>query len=219
MNLTLFDEYDLRARISVWIILIAPVIIPLYIISNSVRSLSATALILITLIALSNLFIVKIREIAKDKYDIKHEYIKIYFNQHLSKEALNIILKKIESINCDLARILEDRNSDKYDEALDIVLAIIKKDVRDNKLVYGENIQYGFCRNLYSVRLFGRCMSFIMVFVEVLLYYNDVIDEISTIVSVLISALFFILWFVFVKKNIVEFSANNYAEAFFDAFI
>lgn len=219
MNLTIFDEYDLRARISVWIILMAPVIIPLYIISNSVKSLSATALILITLIALSNLFIVEIRKGAKNKYDIKNDYVKIYFKENLNKAALNIILEKIGSTDLELKEILKDKNNDKYEEALEVALAIIKKDVRDNKLVYEENIQYGFCRNIYAVRIFGRVISFIMICIEIILYYNEVIDEISIIVSIMISIMFLVLWCFFVKKSIVEFSASNYAEALFDAYI
>jgi len=219
MNLTIFDEYDLRARISVWIILMAPVIIPLYIISNSVKSLSTTALILITLIALSNLFIVKIRKGAKNKYDIKHDYVKIYFKEHLSKAALNIILIKIGSINSELKETLEDENNNKYEEALDVALAIIKKSVRDNKLVLEENIQYGFCRNIYAARSFGKFISIIMICIEILLCHSKIVDEISIIVSFMISIMFLVLWVFFVNKSIVEFSANNYAEALFDAFI
>lgn len=219
MNLTIFDEYDLRARVSVWIILMAPVIIPLYIISESIKSLSTTALILITLIALSNLFIIIIRKNAKEKNDIKRKYVKIYFMEKINKETKKMILKKISSINPEINEILKDVNNEKYEEALDSALKIIKKSVRDSKLVREENIQYGFCRNIYSVRLFGRIISLIMICSEILLYQNKIIEEISFIVTITISLLFLILWLFFVKRNIVVFSANNYAEALFDAFV
>lgn len=219
MNLTIFDEYDLRARVSVWIILMAPVIIPLYIISESIKSLSTTALILITLIALSNLFIIVIRKSAKEKYDIKRKYVKIYFTEKLNKETKKMIFKKISSINPEINEILKDANNEKYEEALDSALKIIKKGVRDSKLVREENIQYGFCRNIYAVRLFGRTISLIMICSEILLYQNKIIEEISFIVTIAISLLFLILWLFFVRRDIVVFSANNYAEALFDAFI
>lgn len=219
MNLTIFDEYDLRARVSVWIILMAPVIIPLYIISESIKSLSTTALILITLIALSNLFIIIIRKSAKEKYDIKRKYVKLYFMEKLNEESKKMILKKISNMNPEITDILKDVNNEKYEEVLDSALKMIKKSVRDSKLVREENIQYGFCRNIYAVRLLGRTISLIMICCEILLYQNKVIEEISFIVTIIISLLFLILWLFFVKRNIVVFSANNYAEALFDAFI
>lgn len=219
MNLTIFDEYDLRARVSVWIILMAPIIIPLYIISDSIKSLSTTAIILITLIALSNLFIIVIRKAAKDKYDIKHKYVKKYFKDNLNKEITKIILEKLNSINPGIKEILEDIDNDKFDETLDTALKIIKKNVRDNKLVREENIQYGFCRNIYATRIFGRTISLVMICVEIILYQSNMIENISFMVSIIISLMFLILWIFFVESSIVVFSANNYAEALFDAFV
>lgn len=219
MNLTIFDEYDLRARVSVWIILMAPIIIPLYIISDSIKSLSTTAIILITLIALSNLFIILIRKAAKDKYDIKREWVKKYFKDNLNKEIKKIILEKLNSINPGIKEILEDTDNDKFDDSLDTALKIIKKSVRDNELVREENIQYGFCRNIYATRMFGRIISLVMICVEFILYKNNMIENISFLVSIIISLMFLILWIFFVKSSFVVFSANNYAEALFDAFV
>lgn len=58
-----------------------------------------------------------------------------------------------------------------------------------------------------------------MICVEIILYQSNMIENTSFMVSIIISLMFLILWIFFVKSSIVVFSANNYAEALFDAFV
>ena len=95
MKLSIFDEYNLRARISVWIIFISPIILPAYLMIDTIRAFSTTAIVVLILIALSNLYIIHIRNCAKhgkssvDKRSIAKEYF--VNDSKLSRKMRNTI--------------------------------------------------------------------------------------------------------------------------------
>ena len=67
MNIKIFDVYNIRARLSVYIIIIAPVILTLYAMYEPVRSFSFSVVFIAILCAFSNYLFALQRYIQKDK--------------------------------------------------------------------------------------------------------------------------------------------------------
>ncbi len=216
MNFTLYDDYNLRSRISVCVMLMAPIMIPLYLMNEDIRSLSTTALILVTVISLLNLFMIQVRKLAKDTYDIKEDVVMKYYNVSLKKEMKDRVIQKIEKIDPQIGSALRDPEHSA--DVLGSAVRIMKESVRSNKLVREENIQYGFVRNAYGARAWGILISVVMVCCDYLLYVHFEIDPVSFALSVFADVIFVVLWCVCAQKELVEFTAKNYAEALLDAF-
>lgn len=105
MKLSMFDEYNLRARISVWVIFISPIILPMYLLIDIIRAFSTTAIVVLILIALSNLYIVHIRDYAKygKKGVDKRHIVKEYFDNDskLNPKMRNKICDKMQKFGMD----------------------------------------------------------------------------------------------------------------------
>ena len=54
MNLNLFDTYNIRARLSVYVIVISPIVLTLYSLFESVRTFSFSTIFIAILFAFSN---------------------------------------------------------------------------------------------------------------------------------------------------------------------
>lgn len=228
MKLSIFDEYNLRARISVWIIFISPIILPAYLMIDTIRAFSTTAIVVLILIALSNLYIIHIRNCAKHgKSSVdKRSIVKEYFvnDSKLSRKMRNTICDKMQNYGIDQTEIQILKNKEtadpKYSDILDNVINIIKESQRKNTLVREENIQYGFCRNLYAIRLPGTIITGSMIILEVICMKSACIDVDTDmlILSLAVDALFLLIWLFGINRKLVIIAAENYAECLFNAF-
>ena len=228
MKLSIFDEYNLRARITVWIIFIGPIILPAYLMIDTIRAFSTTAIVVLILIALSNLYIIHIRNCAKHgkKSVDKRSIVKAYFDNDskLNRKMRNTICDKIQKHGFAQSEIQILKNKEtvnpEYPDILDNVINIIKESQRKNTLVREENIQYGFCRNLYAIRTLGTVITGVMIILEVIcmkLACTDV-DKDMLLLSLAVDAFFLLMWLFGINRKLVIIAAESYAECLFNAF-
>lgn len=227
----LFDRYNLRARLSPSLILLSPVLINIYLLIGSVRELATTIIVVVISLALSNLLILfsrykgdkKIKNIISnevmatrllmpddDNIDeiTKKRYYK-YFNENISDLELNIEIndRTILMKKCKTAiKWLKEKTRDKEKYAL----------------VFEENINIGFCKNIYGLKTLG-IISTIGIIVIIIFYYlyfkkiNIMELPVEAILSISIDFAYLIIWTSVVTKKLVIYIYKKYAKALLGA--
>lgn len=229
----IFDVYDIRARLSVVIFLVSPVLFSMYLQVESVRNIASTTVVAFILIALSNLLMVVIRDKGKQVYN-KREMMVAYFLpndkniDHGVKERLYIFLGTIDERFSILYEKKDETNiSDDYYNACKSALNWLKEHSRDSSIASKENALYGFCRNLLGTKKCGIIICTIMLIVQIAQFkfqfhcnFLNITEDYT--LSFCVTAFYLFLWIFLVKIRIVEISAKYYTEALllsFDKFI
>src|SRR5699024_4600690 len=125
-----------------------------------------------------------------------------------------------------LSRRAEKGNPQRADETIELAVSKLRNRTRDAKkflLVKKENRSYGFQRNLYGIRWFGRIvsvMTLVALFICLLWLYQSsgwrAIDYMR-IVAVATSVAFLIFWLFFPSLNRVKSAADTYADEILNA--
>lgn len=94
------------------------------------------------------------------------------------------------------------------------------RDTKKFRLLYNENVNYGFCRNLYAMRVTGIIVAALGFIASCaagvwLLHISD--PQIRPWVCVAASTMFLILWIFVVKSDWVRIPAFAYAERLFES--
>ncbi len=146
-------------------------------------------------------------------------------NEHTKERYYQTLNRIITSISLPV-----DSDSDHAgNEDLIIVGSVEKlreltRDTNKHRLVYNENKNYGFARNLRGVKLFGVVTSSIIIVVNFLLLIlpsdiylktlvYDLIPSVSWAIATCIGTLELILFLVYVNDEFVRSAADNYARA------
>lgn len=172
----IFDIYDIKARLSVVIILVTPILTTLYLQVESIRNLASTVVVTVALLALSILLIIFIRYHGKQKHqkrDFVAEYLYPNNNkiERTEKDRLYVFLGSIDNSFSILYEQKEQPDiSDEYKQACKSALNWLKEHSRDFDIVNKENAMYGFCRNLLAVKPAGIVISIIMIMIHCIQY-------------------------------------------------
>lgn len=226
---SLFDEYDTRARLSVGIILISPLLLTAYLQLEVIRKLTTTIIVALALLAISNLIVIYTRYLGKPSFSKKGivENMLLPSDSTIDKLTKKRIYTKLASKDTSLQILLDE--CDNPNPSIHFRLAcssaynLIKETNRNNSLIHKENILYGFSRNMYGVKKYGIILSFILFVLEFIQFYFSyncdlTIASIEFFVSFIINIFYLLLWIFFVNKKIVKFCAENYAEQLIKAF-
>lgn len=224
MNLYM-DTYNLRARLSVGIILLSPILLGLYLQIEAVRNLSTTAVMTLALIAISNIIVVMTRLVGKkasNKIKQRRVYVRDCFKQmnRYSRERICTNLIAVTPLFATLENEPEtEQDAVEYDRILDSAIDIIEERTRNLKIVVDENITYGFCRNMLGVKKWGILLALALYALEFGLIQYDSLQygNPEMVITILINTAYLCMWLFLVNANLVEFSANNYAEAILKA--
>lgn len=222
MSFSLFDHYNFRARISVGIILLSPVLLMLYLQVEMIRKLSTTAIVLVCLFSLANLMIVLSRFYGKKVHSKRkkaEEYLypsDSHFDMLTKKRFYKTLAAKNSSLNVLVEK--QDCPDEEFYEACKSAVHWLRVNTRDSKLVTEENINYGFYRNMLGVKPFGIGISVFLLTVHLLQFWIGFCGNVGNVtpeylISLVIALLYLALWLFLVNRKIVDFAAENYAEA------
>jgi hypothetical protein len=220
-----FDEYEIRARISPALIVSIPALCVVYAVAPSTHSPFKTAGIG-TLLEVAVLYL--LGRIARDRgykqqnrlFDqwggppttriLRHNNTLI---DAVTKERLKITLQTI----CGLTFPTEDEernNPARADTLYGSAIKALLEQRRDKKyrLIFNENCNYGFARNLYGVRWLGATVAGLCLAVAGIAFYLQGFSS-QWAISAGISAAVLLILAIYVSADFVKRSAEAYAVA------
>lgn len=224
----IFGVYNIRSRISVVIVFLAPLIIQSYILFPEIRNLSSTLIITLVAYALSGLIILfsrrKSGKILNECFPngLPAQQYLMPSNSHLNKcvkERYYNFIKK------HLADFTLSQNEDEMKEQADSAVTWLISQTRDTckfPLIAEENINLGFAYNLLGIKPIGICICSILSFcngIAIVAYFKlDLSYNLNLIIYCLISSLLcLIMWIFFINKSLVVSCAKKYAHALLSA--
>lgn len=221
MNIKIFDVYNIRARLSVYII-IAPVILTLYAMYEPVRSFSFSVVFIAILCAFSNYLFALQRYIQKDKIygntTAKYLYLE---DGHINACTKKRYYRKLSLMDEGFSIFDTPTNSNEFKEACASAIQWLRNNTRENRLVQEENMLWGFYKNLLSLKIIGIIFSIIAIIILITISLPINMKEFfysSLNMGVLIIDISFVLfWILGVNKKIYTVLDEKYAYALLGA--
>lgn len=230
MDLSVFDAYNLRARLCPSLILLSPIAISIFLCIEKIRTVSATSFFLIILLAFANSIpIIQRRLYEKHLSKSNNNPEKNTEKNSRAAEMLSPSDNKIDSVSkkryyrklakCDesFSPFSTPDHDSVNDELCKSAEIYLRSRTRDNRLVLEENINYGFCKNLIEGKRMGTILCGIC-FVCVIGISWLVFDTFSAIpfqnYLAAILDLFILLFLLLgMKESDLNRAADNYAKA------
>ena len=214
----LFGSYNIRARLSVYVIIITPIIVSVYIYYPPIRNLGASTILLIALAAFSNYFLVLLRHLVNNHYYADTAATFLYpEDTHLSAETKQRYYCKLSDINDSFAALKSASDSDEFKACCSSAVNWLKNNNRDNKLVNEEGILYGFINNLLNMKRVGFFLLSISVLIQVFFIYNNIeslgslFHNSQHVLSLWMDLALALFWLFGVNKRICKDAAEKYA--------
>ena len=225
----LFDSYNIRARISTVIFLLAPIIFPLYLFVPEIRVLSTTIITLIIGFSICNVLISCSRTFGKkakktcfpDMYPAQEMLLPsdCSLDDQTKLRYQNYLCTHLKDIS-----FCGTENEIKKSSNTAIKWLVSRtRDAESFPLIYEENINFGFACNLYGMKSIGIICCSVIVFAELAAIYLTVNGKITSLslcnllISAIITVLFLIMWVFMVTKNWVLESGRRYGYALLSA--
>jgi len=225
MKIDLFDRYDIRARICALIFVVSPFLLDAYILVDAVRNISFTAIITAVLIASSGLFSCWIRYSGNNAS--RGDYIAEFLlpeSSAISTTSRERYWKKLQDLEPSFSGLSSD-NAMKCKETAESVSPWLREQTRTGefKLIQEENMNYGFIRNVFSVKsiflwtfsIYSLLLISVAIITNLDLSLKDYLMTIPTehVVCGIIHITTYLIWFFGVTPRILDFSARKYAMA------
>ncbi len=223
MKLELLDAYNIRARLSANILLLAPIAVTLFFLFEEVRSFATSSIILFVLLALTNYVPIMQRTFGKHRTPRTNYAAQLLYadDKTISTELKKRYYAKLSKLDPSFACFEKPEDSPEFKSACESAVAYLRSRTRDNHLVQEENINYGLCRNLLSSKAAGITISALgVVFTAVFSYLKY--DSLSVIpvqnyLAFAADALLLLFWIAFVTKKALEHSGFAYAKTLVSA--
>lgn len=159
----IYDKYDLRARLSVAILIIAPIVLDLSFCLKSQEGNIATVVIALIAIALSCCGIAAVRYYSNTSKRIKNRknlaaIMLLPTDSTFSDVTKQRYLDKLTNINPALSPFVEGINrTDGYENSCSVISWILEntRDSRAYPILAEDQIGYGFAKNMYTVKPFA----------------------------------------------------------------
>ncbi len=228
--ISVFNLYNIRVRMSVTVVLLAPFILQLYLLFEEFRELSTTVVVILIGLALGNIVMLHSRMLGAtamkkcfpngmpaQKYllpssdylddDTKKRYYR-FFKKNINDFVISEVDEEMEnsiktSVNWLIA---QTRNTD------------------DFPLINEENINFGFSYTLLGLKKYGIIISIVMLLTNTALMSCVMgpsiqldIDLFNLIYLFMIDSMFLFVWIFMVNKKLVRNSAKKYARALLSA--
>lgn len=223
---TNLGTYNLRARISVGIIFLAPLLLELYLLIPEINSISSTLIVGIITYGLCNIIIVYCRlpgvkamkkcfpnllpaqeALLPSNHYIdsitKHRYYQ-FFSEHIQDFKILPSDSEMTPYVCSAVTwlISQTRDSSKF------------------PLIAEENINFGFTYNLLGLKPYGIVLSTIGIILNLILlypYFPDFSNCPKIIACLIANLLFLLLWIFVITQELVTSSGKKYARALLSA--
>ncbi len=217
MKLELLDTYNIRARLSASIILLAPIALTSFLCFDEVTSFATSTVFISLLLAFTNYLPILQRQICKN---LKYEN---YASQFLRADdtTLDAVSKKryydkLAQIDESFSLFATPNNYKEFSDCCDSAVMYLRNHTRDNRIVQEELINYGFYKNLLSSKPIGITIC-ILLAVFISLYSWFKFKQLSSIpienyFSIVVNLLMLIFWIFGVNREMFESTAKEYAK-------
>ena len=222
MDLKIFDMYNIRARLSVYVILLTPIIVTLYALYEPIRSLSFSVISVAILSAFSN-YLFAVQRYTQRNNSYKNTAAELlYPNDHRIDDCtkqryyqrLSKIEKRFEIFNT-------PSESEEFKLACVSAVQWLRDNTRDNRLVQEENMLCGFYKNLLSFKCCGILFAIgAMIILLVEVSPISIITFCKTKVYLGLAAfdvLFILFWVFGVKEEMRAVLTEKYAKVLLGA--
>ena len=223
MKLELLDVYNIRARLSASIILLAPIAITVFLCFDEINTFASSAVFIGVLLAFTNYIPILLRRIYGNKqYSVNYAVEFLMPNDNtideISKNRYYGILAKLDS---SFEIFFKPDESELFRKNCESAVVFLKSQTRDNHLVQEENINYGFCRNLLRGKYIGifLCVALCIIIAICAFLKYDSMSEIPTsyYFSFIINVLMLLFWCCGITKRTLDNSAKIYARTLLTA--
>ena len=222
MNIKIFDIYNIRARLSVYSIIVAPMLLTLYLLYEPLRSIAFSTVVIGVLTAFSNYLFALQRYLQKDKkYENTAAEFLFVSDTHIGDCTKQRYYSKLSKIDKEFEIFETPCNSDKFKSACYSAVHWLRNNTRDNKLVQEENMMCGFYRNLLSLRGVGVIFSvlsiLILLFSNIPESFKELIYQKSNLGMCVLDIFFLIFWIFGINKKMYVVLTEKYAYALLGA--
>ena len=217
MKLDVLDPYNIRARLSPSIILLGPIALTLFFCFESVYNATSSAVSLVILFAMTNYVPILQRRLSKrnmlpDNYAAR---LLQWDNTEIDKLSKQRYYEKLASLDQSFSIFKNPSDTREFYDCCESAVIYLRNNTRDNHLVYEENINCGFCKNMLIDKPIGITINIVLATLT-FLYSWMVSGQIAAIshknwFSICINLLFVIFWIFAINKKMLEESAKRYA--------
>ena len=203
---TAFGPYNLRARLSVGIILIAPWILELYLLISEMQKITSTLIVLLITYGFCNLLII---------------YCRIPGTRAM-KKCFNDLLTDQKAL-FPSSNYIDPKSKDRYYTFLSQNIKEFTLSEDDKfPLIAEENSNFGFSYNLLGLKPLGLAICFIGIVFNAALFFLRHRQFISLnltniICGFIINLAFLLIWIFLINKKLVISSGKKYARALLSA--
>lgn len=157
MRFDLLDAYNIRARLSASIILLAPMAVTLFLCFEEVASFASSSVIIFILLAFTNYVPILQRRIYQKNLpfiDYASQYLLIN-DSTIDGVSKHRFYMKLAALDKSFSKFLDPDNSDEFSDCCKSAVRYLRNHTRENTIVQEENINFGFCRNLWANKTAG----------------------------------------------------------------
>jgi len=150
MKLELLDTYNIRARLSASIILLAPIAITIFLCFDEINTFASSSVFIGLLLAFTNYIPVLLRRVHANKQSHVNYAVEFLMPNDSTINTVSKCryYKVFAKIDTSFELFLTPDDSDDFRKCCDSAVSYLKTHTRENHLVQEENINYGFCKNL-----------------------------------------------------------------------
>lgn len=219
MKLDLLDPYHIRARLCPSIILFSPFAITAFFCFDEVFSLASSAILMSLFLAFTN-YLPTLQRLTQNR---KQPFVN-YAAELLTTQnsTLNPITKqryydKLASLDESFSAFSSPSDSPEFNACCTSAVSFLRERTREKHLIQEENINYGFCKNLYMSKNAGVffCISCNILIAGYARVRFGVFSglPLELYFSFAINCLLLLFWIFGVNKQVMQDSAIYYAKA------
>ena len=221
----LFDSYNIRARLSVYVILITPIIVSIYVLYEPIRSIGASTILIIVLAAFSNYFLILLRHLVKHHYYSDTAALFLHpSDNHIESRTKERYYSALSAFDSSFSSLMmADTTEDDAKAICEDIILLLKNKTRNIHLVQEENILYGFINNLCNLKPLGLIVTAFSMVLQYITLTPDftsiyaLITDQQNMFLIITDLFFFIFWAAGVSLRICKSAAEKYAYALIGA--
>lgn len=169
MDIKIFDSYNIRARVSVYIIIIAPIILTLYVVYEPVRSFTFSVVLVAIMTSFSNyLFALqRYKQRGGKRRNTAAEFLYID-DAHIDGKTKQRYYRKLSEIDKSFEAMNQPVDSEEFRQTCYSAIQWLRSNTRNNKLVQEENMLCGFYKNLISLKSVGIAFTIVAILILII---------------------------------------------------
>lgn len=220
MNFSIFDQYNIRARLSVYVMVFTPLIVTLWVAFDNLIELGASVIVIVIAAAFSNYFFIIQRKNTDTKPTEDYAAPLLYHeNKTFDQKIKDRYYEKLSDIEPLFEPLKSESDNCNFKAACKYAIIWLRNNARNNRLVQEENTLYGFINNALISKNAGIVTTISSIVLQGVWIYVGIIDSepdnfyIKIIVLATIDLLMLLFWLVGVREKYKEFIAEKYAKA------